>query len=195
MASYTGHGHHIPGTPEKTQPAQRKLCGGPGICLPCSTDAIRAYDGANMLFSNPAGVVQQKVNPLMTDTSSAIPSAPKDGVFNKAVNAIHDLGHDMAAAEAVVVKLLRSGIVLRDVNAADHDVHEVQSVVDEAAPVLEAAEPTLAGEVKQVQTVTDATAEDTDKADADATEFINEVNQTLATNQPLATSPAPVRSE
>jgi hypothetical protein len=189
MASYTGHGHHIPGTPEKTPPLQKKRCGGPGICLPCSTDAIRAYDGANMLFSNPAGVVTQKVESLMTDTSSAVPSAPKDGVFNKAVNAIHELGHDMEAAEAVVAKLLKSGIVLRDVNAADHDVHEVQGVVDEAAPVLEAAEPTLAGDVKQVQTVTDTAAADADKADADATEFINEINP------PLATSPAPVRSE
>jgi hypothetical protein len=121
----------------------------------------------------------------MTDTTS-VPSAPQEGVFRKAVSAIQGLGHDVAHAEEIVAKLLSSGIVLRDVNAADHDVHEVQQVVDEAAPVLEAAEPVLAPEVKDVETVTDDVAKDADKGDVDAQNFIN--------NDALPTSPAPVRN-
>lgn len=176
MASYTSHGHHIPGTPVKTPPKQVKNCGGPEMCLECDADYIRAVDAIRnkFFFSNPAEVVQEKAENLMTDTTSAVPSAPKDGVFNKAINALHELGHSMQDAEAAVAKLLKSGIVLRDVNAADKDVHEVQGVVDEAAPVLEAAEPTLAPEVKDAQTVTDTVAADSDKADADAKQFITE---------------------
>jgi hypothetical protein len=120
-----------------------------------------------MLFSNPAGVTPEKVSPSMSEPTNVFPAPVDDNVFNKAVRALHSLGHDMQTAENAVVKLLHSGIVLRDVNEAD-------KVVDEAAPVLEAAEPTLAPEVKEVQTVTDEVAKDTGTVSADAQEFINE---------------------
>lgn len=180
MASYTGHGHYISGMPRLTAPTQRKNCGGPELCLECANDVIRVIDGMRnqIFFSNPAGVVTKKVKSLMSEpTPEVVAEGEKHiNVFNKAVNAIHELGHEASAAEAIVVKLLKSGIVLRDVNEADADVAKVDRVVDEAAPVLEAAEPTLAPEIESVQQAADETTKVTDTASADAKEFINEVN-------------------
>ena len=171
MASYTGHGHHIPGTPVKTQPKQRKICGGIDYCPDCQRDFIRVFDGSQMLFSNPAGVIPKKASPLMTEpTPEVIADGEKHiNVFNKAVDALREIGHDVQTAEAAVVQLLKSGIVLRDVNQADH-------VVDEAAPVLEAVEPTLAPEVESVQHVVDTVTADTAKVSAEAQAFIDEPN-------------------
>lgn len=176
MASYTGHGHHIPGEPELIRPKRRRLCGGPDYCLACEQDVLRAFDKRLMLFSNPAEVIPKKVSPSMSEPSStpAVSNA-SNNVFNKAVRAIHELGHEMGAAEQVVIKLLKSGIVLRDVNEAD-------KVVDEAAPVLEAAEPTLAPEVKDIRVLADKVTVDTTVASTDAEEFINEVQPTSPTS-------------
>lgn len=45
--AYTDHGHHIPGTPEESEPIIRARCGDPGICAPCSREAA---------LSSPAGI-------------------------------------------------------------------------------------------------------------------------------------------
>lgn len=40
--TYTSHGHHIPDSPEETEPSLRKArCGGPGLCAVCSTETAK----------------------------------------------------------------------------------------------------------------------------------------------------------
>jgi hypothetical protein len=170
-ASYTGHGHHIPGTPVKTPPKQLKLCGGPGICLPCSTDAIRASDAAYMLFSNPAEV-NRKVKPLMSEAPIVPTTIPTESptLFEKAKEAIMDLGHDATHAEVLIENLFSKGIGFRKiVSQADAEADKVKPFVDEAVeiskdvPELQTAEPVL----EEADKLVDEGVKDADTVEAD----------------------------
>lgn len=170
-ASYTGHGHHIPGTPVKTPPLQRKICGGPDYCLACEEDLIRVFDRRLMLFSNPAGVHPEKVNSLMsTETPEVVTpaAAQQETLFDKVKSAITELGHDAEHAETIVLAIMKKGVGFRKTaDSVAKDADEA-TALSKDVPELATAEPVLEGVDKVVDEADkafDTAADDAVKVD------------------------------